>query len=174
MAANKTKSFKPIVAWMGYDQNVRKFSTSSFLSGSSQTVLAVLFLIIQRWMCIYDFKLIVYNFIFKGCMWSFTKDSHKLKVRVSTFDTLNYCLICLEHLWNWPWQTQTQQFVEDAGGENIDKSINKVSYNVSDPDDLEALHAILCVRGSYLFCFHFSDDQNNLICLGSKLRFNRL
>lgn len=43
-----------------------------------------------------DFKLIVYNFIFKGCMWSFTKDSHKLKVRVSTFGTFNYSLKCLE------------------------------------------------------------------------------
>lgn len=42
-----------------------------------------------------------------------------------------------------------QQYVEDSGGENIDDSINKVTYNMSIPDDLEAFHAILCVSNHH-------------------------
>ncbi|KAK7302039.1 hypothetical protein RJT34_12918 [Clitoria ternatea] len=51
---------------------------------------------------------------YKNGVWSFTKNMYQLK------------------------------YVEDAGGENLDASINKNTYNVTDPDDLEELHAILC------------------------------
>jgi hypothetical protein len=43
-----------------------------------------------------------------------------------------------------------KQYVEDAGAENIDNSINKITCNTSNTDDLEEyLHAILCVSSVY-------------------------
>ncbi|KAG5380417.1 hypothetical protein IGI04_028259 [Brassica rapa subsp. trilocularis] len=115
MAAKRTTSFKPIVAWMEYDKN--------------------------------------------GGVWCFTKEPHKLKVCSSAFGTFNSSSENLET----PIKlniAQLNQFVEDAGGENIDKSINKITYNVSDPDDLEALHAILCTVDAVIDETLSSEPQN--------------
>ncbi|CDY07471.1 BnaA07g25500D [Brassica napus] len=129
MAAKRTTSFKPIVAWMEYDKNT--FSLLNFLQNfwkyRQMFHLALMSMTgLGSWF-MYILKTISKE---NGGVWGFTKEPHKLK------------------------------FVEDAGGENIDKSINKITYNVSDPDDLEALHAILCTVDAVIDETLSSEPQN--------------
>ncbi|KAI6691388.1 hypothetical protein NL676_028216 [Syzygium grande] len=70
-----------------------------------------------------------------------------------------------DKIWSFTEETLKMKYVEDAGGENVDESISKITYNTSNPDDLEQLHAILCtvdvnVAVEDTSCFAFLANQS--------------
>ncbi|XP_078155496.1 plant/protein isoform X2 [Carex rostrata] len=72
------------------------------------------------------FKPVVAWLEYKQGVWSFSKESYKL------------------------------QYVTDAGGENTDSSITSNIYNVSDPEERDSFHAILCTLDVVI-------DQTNVL-----------
>ncbi|KAG6497872.1 hypothetical protein ZIOFF_045778 [Zingiber officinale] len=62
----------------------------------------------------------------------------------SKFKPIVAWVVYNQGVWSFSKESFESEFVRDAGGENIDDTISENSYNVSDPDDMDNFHAILC------------------------------
>ncbi|KAI0516269.1 hypothetical protein KFK09_008941 [Dendrobium nobile] len=48
-------------------------------------------------------------------------------------------------MWTFSRENYKLKYVSDAGGETVDETISNHSYNVSNPDDMDDLYALLCL-----------------------------
>ncbi|KAG6501816.1 hypothetical protein ZIOFF_041700 [Zingiber officinale] len=62
----------------------------------------------------------------------------------SKFKPIVAWVVYNQGVWSFSKESFESEFVRDAGGENIDDTISENNYNVSDPDDMDNFHAILC------------------------------
>lgn len=58
-----------------------------------------------------------------------------------------------------------EQYVTDAGAEIVDATITDKRFNISDPEDMDNLHAILCVS------INHNNEPNAILVLLEKPHF---
>ncbi|KAI0508033.1 hypothetical protein KFK09_014167 [Dendrobium nobile] len=112
------------------------------------------------------------NVLFPGLSVSFSVKMPYLWVKYLTLGCMRR-----KGMWTFSGENYKLKYVSDEGGENVDETISNQSYNVSNPDDMDGLSALLCTVDvvidqtfapepaeytllTFLYNFNVSDDAN--------------